>query len=108
MHALKRMTEESSDLEPSSAVGKKGRRHLISIEWVLKMQKSAVLSTFRVYDSVVKKNIKPEIAVVRAGNNSRPKGRFMLMQGQGESEFSLVALPEIDRLADTGAGGTQG
>lgn len=48
-------------MESSSAVGKKGYRHLISVEWESKMQKLAVLSTFRVYDSIFKKNIKPEI-----------------------------------------------
>ena len=40
------------------------------------MQKLAVLSMLRVCDSLSKKNIKPEIAVVGAGRDSRPKGRF--------------------------------
>lgn len=56
------------------------------------MHKLAVLSTFRVYDSTLKKNVKPEIAIVGKGNDSGPKGRFLLMQVQGESQFWLVAL----------------
>ena len=43
---------------------------------MLKMQKLAVLSILRVCDSLCKKNIKPEIAIVGAGRDSRPKGRF--------------------------------
>jgi len=50
----------------------------------VEMQKLALLTTFRVYDSIFKKTIKAEIAIVGAGNDSRPKGRFLLMQGQGE------------------------
>lgn len=56
------------------------------------MQALAALSTFRVCDSIFKKNIKPEIAVVGAGDDSRPKGRFLLVPGQGEGQFCLVAL----------------
>lgn len=48
-------------MESSSAVGKNRYRHLISVEWELKIQKLAVLSAFRVYDSIFKKNIKPKI-----------------------------------------------
>lgn len=48
------------------------------------MQKLAVLTTYRVYDSIFKKTVKAEIAIVGAGNDSRPKGRFLLMHGQGE------------------------
>lgn len=43
-----------------------------------------------------------------AGNDSRAKGRFLSMEGQGESKLWLMALPELGRLSDTGAGGTQG
>lgn len=75
MHSLKRMTGVSH-LESSSAGGSKGCGHPISVEWELKMQKLAILSTFRVYDSLFKENIKPEIAVVGAGNDSGPKGLF--------------------------------
>lgn len=53
---------------------------------------SPFLSTCRVYNSVFKKTIKQEIAVVEAGNDSRPTGRFFLMEGQGESKSWLVAL----------------
>lgn len=79
-------------MESSLSVGQKGCRHLINVMWELKMHKLAVLSTFRVYDSTLKKNVKPEIAIVGKGNDSGPKGRFLLMQVQGESQFWLVAL----------------
>lgn len=39
-----------------------------------------------------KKTRKPEIAIVRA------KRRFLSMEGQGESDFQLVALPKIGSL----------
>lgn len=64
------------------------------------MQKLTVLSAFRVYYSIFKKNIKPDIATVGARNDSRPKGRLVSIQGQGKSEFWLVALPKVNRLAD--------
>lgn len=68
------------------------------------MQKLAVLNTCRIYNSVFKKTVKRKIAVVEAGNDSRPAGRFLLMEGQGESKSWLVALPKIGRSADMGAG----
>lgn len=91
-------------MESSLAVDKKRCRHLIHAVWELNMQKLAVLSTCRIYNSVFKKTIKRKIAVVEAGNDSRPAGRFLSMEGQGESKSWLVALPKIGRSADMGAG----
>lgn len=99
MQSLQKLTEESVIWNQAQQWVEKGLRNLINV--MLKMQKLAVLGTLKVCDSLCKKNVKPGIAIVGAGSDSRPKGRFLLVQGQGESPFWLVALSVIDRLADT-------
>lgn len=89
-----------NNLVSSSAMGKKGCRHRISVMWELKMQMLAALSTFRVYDSLFKEYIKPEI-VSWGGKGLKAKRKISLVQGQGKGQFWLVALPIIDRLVDT-------
>ena len=101
VQSLQKLTEESVIWNQVQQWVEKGLRNLINVMWMLKMQKLAVLGTLRVCDSLCKKNVKPGIALVGAGSDSRPKGRFLWVQGQGESPFWLVALSVIDRLADT-------
>ena len=81
------MTEESAIWNQAQQWVKKGIKHPINVMWELKVQKLATLSAFRVCDSIFKKNIKREIAVVGAGNDSRPKGGSLLVPGQGEGQF---------------------